>query len=342
MSSTAFGSDGMLKWILSGIFLLLAILFIIGYVLVNQQVGDPTQIYTIRIKPNETAVDLRVDLEAAGLNIQPLAYSLLMRVTGADKHLQPGRYKLSGALTQMELVGVFDKGEVELSRVTIPEGLPWWRVVPILANGIPSDSGKLADLITDSDFAQKLGVPGLNLEGYLYPETYTLFAEQAPAEVLQLLVQTCQKVLNADSARIAQLKMTEYQVVILASMIEAEATAADDRPLISSVFHNRLRKGMLLQCDPTVIYALGGLDRPLYRKDLEFESLYNTYLHPGLPPGPICSPGKAAIQAALYPADTDYLYFVADGHGGHIFSRTLREHNNARMQVKQGVGRHSP
>lgn len=326
----------MLKWLAVGLALLLLALVLIGYSLSNQQVGDPTQIYIVRIQKDDTAAALRAKLEEAGLDIQPLAYSAWMQLTGADKRLRPGRYQLSGALTQAELVEVFNRGQVDLSRITIPEGLPRWRVVPILANGIPADSGELAALVDDKQFAELLGVPGPNLEGYLYPETYTLFAEQAPAEVLKLLVQSCRAELAQNAEKIAQLELGEYELITLASLIEAEATAADDRPLISAVFHNRLREGWKLQCDPTVIYALGGLDRPLYTKDLEFESPYNTYLNYGLPPGPICSPGRAAIEAALFPADTSLYFFVADGRGGHIFSRTLREHNNARLRVKQG------
>ena len=125
------------------------------------------------------------------------------------------------------------------------------------------------------------------------------------------------------------------QAVTLASMVETEAKDGNERDLISAVYHNRLRRGMLLQCDPTVIYALPELDRPLLLKDLEVDSPYNTYKHPGLPPGPICNPGKASILAALYPADVNYLYFVATGEGSHIFSATLAQHNRAKAKVKR-------
>ena len=291
---------------------------------------------------DDSAAALRAKLAESGLDIQPLAYSVLMRLSGADKRLQPGLYKLTGALTQYELVQVFERGEVELSRVTIPEGLPYWEVVPILAKNIPADSGRLYDLITDADFASKLGVEAPNLEGYLLPETYTLFAEQAPEEVLTLLVRSGLELLDSHSERLLELSLSKHELLTLASLIEAEATAGDERVVISAVFHNRLREGWKLQCDPTVIYALGGLDRPLYRKDLDFESSYNTYLNYGLPPGPICSAGRASIEAALYPAESNYFYFVADGRGRHIFSRTLNEHNRACRLVKQGLSAEDP
>jgi UPF0755 protein len=131
------------------------------------------------------------------------------------------------------------------------------------------------------------------------------------------------------------LDWTEHQVLTLASLIEAEVAVAEERPRVSGVFHNRLKKGYKLQCDPTVIYAMGGIDRPLLRRDLEINSPYNTYLHYGLPPGPINNPGRPAVIAALYPLETDEMYFVARGDGTHIFSKTLAEHNRARRLAKR-------
>ncbi|MGB3092192.1 MAG: endolytic transglycosylase MltG, partial [Candidatus Zixiibacteriota bacterium] len=135
--------------------------------------------------------------------------------------------------------------------------------------------------------------------------------------------------------RAGEIDFSLADVVTLASMIEAEAKDGNERDLISAVYHNRLRRGMLLQCDPTVIYALPELDRPLLLKDMEVDSPYNTYKYPGLPPGPICNPGKASILAALYPADVNYLYFVATGKGSHIFSTSLTQHNLARTKIKR-------
>jgi UPF0755 protein len=140
------------------------------------------------------------------------------------------------------------------------------------------------------------------------------------------------------AGRAGQLGLDRHQIITLASMIEEEAGVDRERPLISAVYHNRLREGMLLQCDPTVIYALGGKRTPLTRDDLLVESPYNTYRHTGLPPGPISSPGRASILAALYPAESDYLYFVARGDGSHHFSRTSREHINAIRRIRRNSG----
>jgi UPF0755 protein len=306
-----------------------------GYLLINQKIGDPGRHYVVRIHPDDTAADLRRELQREGLEVQPTVYSLLMRLSGADKRLLPGRYRITGDLTHWELVQVFRRGRVEMSRVTMPEGLPYWRVVPMLAREVPADSAALLELVTDPDFATELGVAGHNLEGYLYPETYTFPAEESPRRVLTTMVEALMAVREPLLNHSRTVGLNPHELVILASLVEAEASAGDERGVISSVFHNRRRQGWRLQCDPTVIYALGGLDRPLYTRDLDFESPYNTYLHTGLPPGPICSPGKASLEAAAQPAETDYYYFVADGRGGHIFSRTLREHNRAREQIKR-------
>ena len=157
-----------------------------------------------------------------------------------------------------------------------------------------------------------------------------------PEKVAQILVEQFKKTFTDSLLRRAEeINFSLSEVVTLASMIEAEAKDGEEREMISAVYHNRLKRGMLLQCDPTVIYALSELDRPLLLKDLKIDSPYNTYKYPGLPPGPICNPGKASIFAALYPADADYLYFVAKGDGTHIFSTTLKEHNKAKIKIKR-------
>jgi UPF0755 protein len=188
----------------------------------------------------------------------------------------------------------------------------------------------------DDRFTQGMGITASNLEGYLFPDTYRLSWSTTPEKVAQVMVEQFRKTITDSLMRRAEeIGFSLAQVVTLASMIEAEAKDGNERDLISAVYHNRLRRGMLLQCDPTVIYALPKLDRPLLLKDLEVDSPYNTYRYPGLPPGPICNPGKASILAALYPAGVNYLYFVATGEGSHIFSATLAQHNLARARVKR-------
>jgi UPF0755 protein len=229
--------------------------------------------------------------------------------------------------------------------MTIPEGFRIAQMTGLLAQttGLTEDS--VLDAIWDSSAVRQWEVPGPSLEGYLFPDTY-VFAAGIPLDtVLAHMVGRYQAAWTPQRrARLDAIGLTENEVVTLASIIQAEARHVEEMPRISSVFHGRIERGMLLQADPTVIYALGG-----YRARLLFaaidsvaDSPYNTYTQPGLPPGPIGAPGDAAIQAALYPADEPYLYFVARSDGTHIFSRTLAEHNRAigvSRQERDALGR---
>ena len=224
-----------------------------------------------------------------------------------------------------------------MKEVTIPEGLNLRQTAGILRRELHIDSLEFVSLATDSQFSEGLGFSVSNLEGYLFPDTYRFSWGTSSERAAQILVEQFWKIFTDSLRRRAdEIEFSTKDVVTLASMIEAEARDGDEREMISAVYHNRLKRGMLLQCDPTVIYALPELDRPLLLEDLEVDSPYNTYKYPGLPPGPICSPGEASILAALYPASVNYLYFVAKGDGTHVFSSTLREHNNAKIKIKQG------
>ena len=210
------------------------------------------------------------------------------------------------------------------------------QIAGILKRRIDIDSLEFLRLATDRRFANSVGIGASNLEGYLFPDTYKLSWGTTPNGVARVMVEQFNRTFTDSlSKRAEEIDLSLAQVVTLASMIEAEAKDGNERDLISAVYHNRMRRGMLLQCDPTVIYALPDLNRPLLLKDLEVDSPYNTYRYPGLPPGPICNPGRASIVAALYPADVNYLYFVATGEGSHIFSTTLTQHNLARAKVKR-------
>jgi len=185
-----------------------------------------------------------------------------------------------------------------------------------------------------------MGVNAPTLEGYLFPNTYNLYWGMKEEEIAKLMVDELFMIITPDlRARAKEIGLSLHQALTLASLIEKETGAAQERPLISAVFHRRLKMGMPLQCDPTVVYILSPLNRPLTKSDLKVKSPCNTYLHPGLPPGPICNPGLASIKAALWPAQTDYLYFIAQGDGSHIFSRTNREHINARRRVRYLQGK---
>ena len=260
----------------------------------------------------------------------------LAKLLGKDRHIQMGRYDFKKGITLYSVFNKLVKGDVTLKEVTIPEGLTIKQIAGILRREIQIDSSEFVKVAMDSQFAKSMGIPASNLEGYLFPDTYRLSWGTSPEKVAQILTEQFKKTF-ADSLvkRAEEINFSLAEVVTLASMIEAEAKDGEEREMISAVYHNRLKRGMLLQCDPTVIYALPELDRPLLLKDMEIDSPYNTYKHPGLPPGPIGNPGKASILAALFPANVDYLYFVAKGDGTHIFSTTLKEHNRAKVKIKR-------
>ncbi len=327
------------KWYTKAI-LILAIVFIaagiLAYFQISSRLGDPQHEYSVIIRPKDDASDLRQHLTDSGITTDRRLYNIFMKYTHADKSLKPGRYHLKGGLTHYELAMHFKNSNPELSRVTIPEGQTIKEIIPLLVQGIPTDSAQLVSLLNDASFRKSLGIDAPSFEGFLFPETYSFYPYQEPDDVIREMVNMMKAAFSPEmNERLRSLKMSLNEIVTLASMIEAEAADGSERELISSVYHNRLRKGWKMQCDPTVIYALGGLDRPLLRTDLDYDSPYNTYLYYGLPPGPIGAPGLASLKAALSPAQTDYYFFVATGDGRHIFTTSLSQHNTAVSKTKR-------
>ncbi len=266
-------------------------------------------------------------------------FLLLSRLLGLEGRLQAGKYALETGSRPLEVARRLSRGGVVSQMVTIPEGLSIRQTAALLTEESGVDAERFLALANDAETARQYGITGESLEGYLFPDTYGLYWSMPAREVIEVMVGRFLQVYDADMARRArQLGLSRHEVITLASLIEEEARMDEERPLISAVYHNRLKARMLLQCDPTVIYALGGKTTPLTRDDLLVDSPYNTYRHPGLPPGPISSPGRASILAALSPAGVDYLYFVANGDGSHHFSHTSREHINAVRRIRKNVG----
>lgn len=265
-------------------------------------------------------------------------FRLYARWRGVDRDVKSGEYLLRPGERWSTVLDVLTSGNVVTVPVTVPEGFVLGEIAQRLAPVTGLDSETVLQTLTEEDAAERWGVPGPGLEGYLFPDTYR-FAQGVPLEtVIQAMVDRYQSVWTAERrAALDSLALDEREVVTLASIIEAEALMTEEMPLISAVYHNRLRIGYLLQADPTVLYALGGRrERLLYAAiDSVADHPYNTYTQPGLPPGPIGAPGEAAIDAALHPDDVDYLYFVARPDGTHIFTRSLEEHNRARNSVRR-------
>ena len=280
-------------------------------------------------------------LHEEGLVRSPRLFAFAARARGVESQLKAGRYRFTGGMGWDELLDVLALGEVVTFPLTVPEGFTVRELAPRVAEATRVAVDSVIRLATDSAFAADLGVPGPTLEGYLFPETYRFAEGLPPEEILREMVMRYKAFWTAGRrARLDSLEMDERAIVTLASIVEEEARVAEERPVIAGVYANRLEIGMLLQADPTVQYALGEPKERLLFADIDrvADDPYNTYTHAGLPPGPISSPGEASLDAALYPADVPYLFFVARTDGSHEFTRTNREHVNARNRIRRERG----
>ena len=266
-------------------------------------------------------------LEQQGLVRDARVLAWWGRLRGQASQLRAGEYRLSPALSPLEMLELFVSGRVATHEVLLSEGLNAAEIGQRLAERGLVDAREFAAAVADPELARSLEIPARSLEGYLFPETYQLPRGLAAREVATLLVeqfhQTWRELEPAARAR----GLAMHEAVTLASIVEKETGQAAERPLIASVFKNRLRLNMRLESDPTVIYGIRDFDGNLRRRDLEDpHNAYNTYSHFGLPPGPIASPGRHALRAAVEPAETRYLYFVSRNDGTHHFSASYREH----------------
>jgi UPF0755 protein len=301
--------------------------------------GYPEESAEVLIPRGASPAQVARILQDAGVIRSPILFRLQTRFSGSSELLQAGEYRFSVRLTPGEVLHRIVSGDVILHRLTIPEGLTGREAIQRVARMGLAEEEDLLAAFANPEAMRDLDPEASDLEGYLFPETY-YFARPAPArKILGEMVSRFRAEFTAAlRERAEERRMTLRGVVTMASLIEKETSIPEERRRVSAVFHNRLRRGMSLQCDPTVIYALAsdGLYRgTLTRDDLAYASPYNTYLNPGLPPGPIAAPGLAALEAALDPAEVPDLYFVADGSGGHHFSRSLQEHQRAVERFKR-------
>ena len=268
------------------------------------------------------------DLERAGLVRSGLAMMALARWRGAEGSLQAGEYELSAAWGTRRILEQIAAGRVINYEVTLPEGLTAAEIAARLEQAGVTNASAFLAVARDPTVAAEFGVEGPGLEGYLFPETYRIARGLTPRQVAKVLVDQFHRAWSglADEARARALSMRE--AVTLASIVEKETGAASERPLVASVFANRLARHMRLDSDPTAIYGIADFDGNLTRANLEDESNpWNTYRIEGLPPTPIANPGAESLRAAVHPAESRYLYFVSRNDGTHIFSSTLAEHN---------------
>lgn len=251
---------------------------------------------------------------------------------GNWKNYKRGEYVFEGAYSVIDIVRILEEGKTKLISVTFPEGYRMTEIFNVLETREFENSGDYLDYVSDSVFIKKVGLPQYvkTLEGFLFPETYKFSKDTTEKMILETMVNTFYKKIPKNYTQQAEkANLSFYNAVILASIIEKETSISKERRVIASVFHNRLKKGMKLQTDPTVIYGIKNFNGNLTRRQLRTRTPYNTYVNKGLPPTPIANPGLASLLAAVNPESTDYLYFVAKGDGTHEFSTNYRDHRRA-------------
>ncbi|MEO8604863.1 MAG: endolytic transglycosylase MltG, partial [bacterium] len=266
---------------------------------------------------------------AAGALRHPLLLTVWARITGLDRSVRSGEFRVDTARSPIDLLALLQSAGDASTLVTIPEGLTTEQIAALFEEHGYGGRDVFRCAMREPALLLEFALPASGVEGYLFPDTYAFDLTKSPSDIVRAMVSRFRQQTADLAARRAAAGLSEAEMVTLASVIEKETGQPAERPLISGVFHNRLRVGMPLQSDPTVLYGRGEGRGPITRADLASPQPYNTYVHRGLPPGPIANPGRAALEAAIAPASTEALYFVSRNDGSHTFSATLDEHNRA-------------
>jgi len=293
---------------------------------------------TITILPGQNLRIIAEHLEAEGIITSSFYFAVYAKFRKSGKKIQAGEYLLSASKSPEEILDMFIKGKVKLYRITIPEGFNIKEIAALIEKENLCSQVKFMDLSHNPALIKRLAIPSVSLEGYLFPDTYFFSKQISCEDIIATMVGRFKSVITEEwQVRAKELGFSIHELLTLASIIEKETGNASERPQISSVFHNRLKKNMRLESDPTVIYGIENFDGNIKKIHLQTVTAYNTYQINGLPPGPIANPGALSIQAALYPAQTRYLYFVSKKDTTHHFSETFQEHNKAviRYQLKK-------
>ena len=324
--------------------LLIAVLLVVGGVWYYSHLFGPVTMdnqIEVTIPEATGSAEIGAILKEKGVIRSALAFKLQVKKEGVGSQLQAGTYYFKGTYRLGKVIDALVSGPALSGvKVTIPEGYNQKQIIALLVDkGLATEAGFLAAAANDDFGYDYLPAAGdsLRLEGFLYPDTYYIEKGTSAHDIIaQMLKQFNAQYSEKWQARVTEMGLTPLQWVTMASIIEKEAAVESDRPIISSVFYNRLNQNMLLQSCATVQYALGETKSVLSDEDVQIDSPYNTYIHNGLPPGPIASPGHASLEAALYPSETDYLYFVAKPNGEHIFTKTYEEHLAAKAAIENG------
>src|SRR5947207_4701295 len=298
----------------------------------GQPRGTPMRVIIPRGASFGQATD---SLAHGGLVGWPKMFRLYGRLTGGDRNIKPGTYLIKHGTPWNAIIGALNGGHGLVNTVTIPEGYTIAQITPLLAKTLKVPADSVTAAVSDTAMLARLDVPNKTLEGYLFPDTYAFPVGTTARQAVREMVYSFERRWRPDwDSSLANLNINRNDLVTMASIVEREARLPEERSVIAAVYYNRLKRGMLLQADPTVQYALGHhVGRVLYR-DLTIDSPYNTYVHKGLPPGPVASPGVASLAAAANPANVPYLYFVATRDGHHEFRMTLEQHTDAVREVR--------
>ena len=297
---------------------------------------NPHSVIKVTVEPGSSLNQIADILNEKNIIKNKLMFRLAVQILGKEKEIPIGTFRLVNAKSNYNIIDQIVYGAPEVKKVRILEGWNINQIAGHLSKEMDFDSTEIIQLALDKRFLKKNGISESSLEGYLFPDTYLFFKGDTPMSVLNHLASMHRLFWNKKNISQAKiLDLTKHEIVTLASIIEGEAIYDSERAKISAVYHNRLNLGMRLQADPTIQYIIPDAPRRLLNRDLKIESPYNTYLNNGLPPGPINSPGKNSLLAALYPEENDFLYFVATGDGYHTFSINEKDHNKAKRKLQK-------
>jgi len=317
----------------NSVIILMAIVFfllLVGLYYALSPTDHRNEIVTVDIPKGTSSLGSVDLLEEAGLIKNKYLFYALVIAKNARVKIRAGEYELSTSMSPLDIINKLVKGDIVLYKVTIPEDFTVAEIAARLASHKLVDEKAFVSLCEDAKFITSLGIEGKSTEGYLYPDTYIFDKSMGAKDIIREMVKQFRKNFTFEMIERAEdIGMTVNQVVTLASIIGKESGFEDEKPLISAVFHNRLKKGMRLQSDPTAVYEITATTKVVKKKHLLKNTPYNTYLISGLPPGPIANPAVDSLKAALYPASVKYLYFVSNNDGSHSFSPNLSAHNRA-------------
>jgi len=319
------------------VFFVAAAVYVDIYIYAGKPVNAEPVKEVIIVEPGQKFKSLSQILHKKRVINYPAKFRLFSRIKGYDKRIKAGEYVLSSAMTPKKILEILVMGKVRLHRLTIPEGHNLRQVAQAVSQAGLGTQADFFNAATNADLVLSKGIDAQTFEGYLFPDTYYFTKNATPEKIISSMVKRFWSVFKPEwKNRAKTLGFTIHQVVTLSSIIEKETGAPVERPIISSVFHNRLKRGIRLESDPTVIYGIEDFNGNITRKDLAEDTLYNTYRIKGLPPGPIANAGIESIEAALYPADTRFLYFVSKKDNTHQFSTNLKDHNMAVQKYQLG------